>query len=178
MINLNNLNERSKLINQQLCEYYNYEYNNLIPENLLQYMEKSESKNIINNLITFNDNKELLDIFDKFNYKFDFTKLESLNNEITLLTSKEIIEKFKNHEIKSLNSINIYLRKILKKYNFNILSTRNTLENKKRIEVYFIKFNCLNLTYIPKTSLNDEKYLDDIIYYINDSNKISIKLKS
>jgi hypothetical protein len=182
-------NEITLHIVKSLSKIYNINFDNNISNELILYMENN--KNILDKLITIHkcqNNiispvvsdingifKDLLQIFNIFNYKFDFNNFKLMNpNEINLLTSKEIIPYFKQIEIKSLNSINNYIRSILKKFNFNLLRTRKNIDG-IRIEVYFIKFNYLNTTYIPLTEINNNKYLDDIIYYINDNNNVSIK---
>lgn len=169
----------SKIIDN-LCNLYNYE--DEPSEDIIQFMNKS--KVIIDTLQVVRDNEQTIDpvvesILNHFNVQFDFQSLSITNNdEIKYLSAKDLAAIFATTEAKSLYSINNNIRKLLKPYHFNLNSTRLPIDgSKKRIEYYFITFNCMNISYIAKTKLNKQEVLDDIIFYINDKNKVSIKVR-
>ncbi len=172
--------KQSTKIIANLCNLYNYETD---PTNyMIQFMERN--KPVINNLELVRDHSKVIDpqvihIFNIFNIQFDIQTLSITNpTDIKYLSAKEIARIFTTAENKSLYSINNGIRKLLKPYHFNLNSTRLPISgSKNRIEYYFITFNCMNISYVPKTKLNTSEVLDDIIFCINSDNKVSIKYR-
>ena len=166
----------SNMINN-LCELYNHE--STTDPTLIQFMQ--QNKQTLNNLQLIRNQGTELDpqiasILKIFNVDFDFQSLSITNiDDIKYLSAKEVAEHFKTDANKSLYSINANLRKLLKPFWFNLNSTRMALDSKKRIEMYFISFNCMNTSYIPKKSLNMPNILDTVRFCINGQNKISIQ---
>lgn len=169
----------------ELCKLYNYE--DEPTEDIIWFM--LESKMILDNLKdVFNGgniwiSNYAFDVLCMFDVRFNYKILSIINpNDMKYLTKAELITEYEKYysNDKGFYSITHEIRKHLKPFNFNLNSTKRTVANNTRVDYYFITFNALTKnpkTYVSKVNLNKPEMLDDIIFYINDKNKVSIKLR-